>query len=258
LLGFRAIDRSSDTPAFKQIAEQLRAAIRDGSFGPGERLPSETELMSRFNVARMTVREALGELKAEGIAVAEHGRGVFVQSRPPVRRLAADRFARRHRERGLAAFSAETEGLGQARVDQLEVSREKPDSRLRELLQLDARARVVARRRRYLLDDTPVELAESFVPLDIAAGTEIEQPDSGPGGIYARIEERGHRLAEFIEEISGRMPTPDERRRLNLSAGEPVLLLTRRALDSTGRVVEVTDTVKAASRYLLEYRFPAL
>jgi len=251
------VDRSSDVPAFRQIAEHLRGAIRAGELAPGDRLPSETELMAHYGVARMTVRQALAELKSEGIAVAEHGRGVFVQSRPPVRRLASDRFARRHRDRGLAAFSAEAEGLGVARVDQLEVGREKPDERLRALLGVDARTKVVARRRRYLLDEEPVELAQSYVPVDIADGTPIEQADSGPGGIYARIEEQGYRLAEFVEEISSRMPTPEERRRLNLSAGEPALVLTRRAIDTDGRVVEVTDTVKAASRYVLEYRFPA-
>jgi GntR family transcriptional regulator len=257
LIALGTIDRASDTSAFKQIADQLRDAIRTGELAPGDRLPSESELMSHYAVARMTARQSLAELRAEGIVIAERGRGVFVQSRPPVRRLAADRFARRHRDRGLAAFSAETEGLGVARVDQLEVSREKPDLRLRSLLDLDGRARVVARRRRYLLDEQPVELAESYVPLDIAQGTKIEQLDSGPGGIYARIEELGHTLREFVEEVSARMPTPEERQRLMLMQGVPVIVVTRRAIDAAGRVVEVTDTVKAASRYVLEYSFPA-
>jgi GntR family transcriptional regulator len=252
-----AVERSSDVPAFKQIANQIREAIRSGAVAAGERLPSETDLIAHYGVARMTVRQALADLRSEGIVVAEHGRGVFVKARPPVRRLAADRFARRHRERGLAAFSAETESLGVASVDELEVGREKPDARLRGLLGLDARAKVVARRRRYLLDGDPVELAQSYVPVDIAEGTVIDQPDTGPGGIYARIEERGHRLAEFVEEVSGRMPSPEERRRLMLPAGTPVLVVTRQAFDTDGRAVEVTDTIKAANRYVLEYRFPA-
>lgn len=257
MTALRVVDRTSETPAFRQIADQLRSAIRDGSLGPGEQLPSEADLMAQYKVARMTVRNAVAELRTEGVVTAEHGRGVFVRARPPVRRLAADRFARRHRDRGLAAFSAEVENLGVGSVDQLEVGRERPSTRLRELLGLAGSARVVARRRRYLLDDEPVELAESYVPLDIAAGTVIEQANTGPGGIYARIEELGHTLAEFIEEVSARMPTPEERRRLLLPSGTPVLIVTRQTMDTSGRVVEVTDTVKAAPRYVLEYRFRA-
>jgi GntR family transcriptional regulator len=103
-----------------------------------------------------------------------------------------------------------------------------------------------------------VELASSYVPASIAKGTQIEQSDTGPGGIYARIEEAGHVLAEFSEEVAARMPTPEERRRLCLSSGTPVITVRRIAFDSNGIPVELTDTVKAAPSYVLEYRFPAV
>ena len=62
----------------------------------------------------MTVRHAIQVLQGEGLVVAEHGRGVFVRPRPPVRRLASDRFDRRLREQGKAAFIAEAEQTGSA------------------------------------------------------------------------------------------------------------------------------------------------
>lgn len=252
-----ALDRSADVPAFRQIAADLRRAVVSGQYRPGTRVPSEAALMAHYGVARMTARQAIAELRGEGILVAEHGRGVFVRDMAPVRRVASERFARRHRKEGLAAFSAEAQGVGEPQVDQLDVSRQKPDRRVRELLGLSASAKVVARHRRYLLDGIPVELASSYVPLDIASGTLIEQANTGPGGIYARIEELGLTLAAFVEEVSARMPTVDERQRLQLPPGSPVLVVVRQAIDMEDRVVEVTDTVKAASRYLLEYRFAA-
>ncbi|MFC7598020.1 GntR family transcriptional regulator [Terrabacter sp. GCM10028922] len=258
MLELGEVDKASDTPAFKQIASGLREAIASGRIPPGEKVPSESQLMERFGVARMTVRQALGELRAEGLLVAEHGRGVFVRQRPVVRRVASDRFARRHREAGQAAFIAEAEGVGAPAVDELEVGSEVPTADVREALSLPARARVVARHRRYLLDGQPVELASSYVPASIAKGTQIEQTDTGPGGIYARIEEAGHALAEFAEEVAARMPTPEERRRLRLPGGTPVLTVRRIAFDSNGLPVELTDTVKAAPSYVLEYRFPAI
>lgn len=251
------VDKASDRPAFKQIADDLRRQIDAGVWAAGERIPSETQLMAGYGVARMTVRQALSALKAEGLVLAEHGRGVFVRGRPVVRRVAADRFARRHRQSGQAAFIAEAEGIAAPSVDELEIGHEVASAEVRACLGLPARAKVLARRRRYLLDEQPVELADSYVPSALARGTAIEERHTGPGGIYGRLEESGHELAEFTEEVGARMPTPEERRRLRLPEGTPVLTVRRVAYDTSGARVEMTDTVKAAPSYLLEYRFPA-
>jgi len=252
-----ALDKDSDRPLFKQIADLLRAQIESGELEPGGKLPSETQLMETFRVARMTVRQALALLKAEGLLVSEHGRGVFVRARPVVRRVASDRFARRHREAGQAAFIAEAQGVGAPNVDELEVGYEVAAPHVREALALGPRAKVLARRRRYLLDGEPVELAQTYVPADLAKGTPIEERHTGPGGVYARLEERGHHLGEFTEEVAARMPTPEERQRLRLPEGTPVLTVRRIAFRDDGAPVETTDTVKAAPAYVLEYRFPA-
>src|SRR6478752_7442992 len=124
MLELGQVDKTSDTPAFKQIAAALREAIGSGRMASGNKVPSETQLREHFGVARMTVRQALGDLSAEGLLVAEHGRGVFVRERPVVRRVASDRFARRHREAGQAAFIAEAEGVGVPSVDEIEVGSE--------------------------------------------------------------------------------------------------------------------------------------
>jgi GntR family transcriptional regulator len=253
-----AIDRTSDRPPFRQIADHLRDAITSGELPPGERLPSEAELIRHYGVARMTVRQALQELRNEGRVVAEHGRGVFVRQPAPVRRLASDRFARRHREAGKAAFLVETEKAGMSpSVDQIAVTREQPPSEIRERLQLSTGEQVVVRSRRYLADGVPIETAVSYIPASIAEGTRITERDTGPGGIYARIEEAGHELERFVEEVTARMPTADERRALNMAPGVPVLLLSRTAYDREGRPVEVCVTVKSAPSYVLEYEVPA-
>lgn len=253
------VDRSSDRPAFHQIADQLRSAVLSNEIPAGGTVPSETQLMGHFDVARNTVRQALQVLKSEGLLVSEHGRGVFVRERPPVRRLAADRFARRNREQGKAAFAAETAAESRVpSVDQIRVSIERPTADIRSRLNLNAREWVVVRDRRYLADGKPVEKATSFIPASIGRGTKIAEPDSGPGGIYARIEELGHRLARFTEEIDARMPSPEEASALQLAAGVPVIHLVRVAYDESDRPVEVCDTVMAADAFQLSYTFPAL
>ena len=92
---------------------------------------------------------------------------------------------------------------------------------------------------------------------DVVGGTRVAYTDTGPGGIYARIEELGHRLDHFTEDVAARMPTPDETRSLKLGPGVPVFHLVRTAYDTKGQAVEVCDTVMAADRYVLAYELPA-
>ena len=257
-MAFGALDRTGDRPPYRQIADHLRAAIERGELRPGDKLPSEAALIRHYHVARMTARQAVQELRGEGRVVSEQGRGVFVRQPLPVRRLASERFARRHREAGLAAFSAEAAKSGfTPSVDQIEVSRALPPPEVRTRLRLPEESFVVVRSRRYLADGRPVETAVSYIPADIADGTRIAELDTGPGGIYAQLEEMGDALDRFTEEVSARMPTAAERRWLDLSPGTPVIILVRTAFDVSGRPVEVCDTVKSAAAYVLEYDFPA-
>jgi GntR family transcriptional regulator len=253
-----AIDPSSDRAVYKQIADHLREAIARRRLGPGDQLPSEAQLMAHYGVARMTARNALRLLQDEGLITAEHGRGVYVRARPPVRRLASDRFSQRHRKEGKAAFLAEAEqAAAHPDVDMIKISTGKPPAAIAALLELPASGKVVMRSRRYLLDGRPVETAVSYIPADLADGTLITEPNSGPGGIYARLEESGHVLGRFTEEVSARMPTPDEARALALAPGVPVFRLVRTAFDTDGRPVEVCDTIMASDAYVLAYELPA-
>ncbi|MEU6174592.1 GntR family transcriptional regulator [Streptantibioticus parmotrematis] len=255
-----ALDPTSDRAVFRQIADQVREAIDKGRFKEGDKLPSETELVEHYGVSRMTVRNSLSVFQGEGLVVSEHGKGVFVRPRPLVRRLASDRFARRHREQGKAAFTGETEAEAEAagsrpEVDSLEIKEERPTRDM--ATRLGGPRRVLARRRRYLLDGRPVEFAASYLPLDLARNTPIAQPNPGPGGIYARLEELGHQLDHFNEELRARMPTPDETKTLRMASGIPVIHLIRTAYDTQGRALEVCDIVMAADAYVLSYQLPA-
>jgi GntR family transcriptional regulator len=252
------IDPTSDRPAYLQIADHLRAAINTGELADGAQLPSERELMDTYRAARGTVRQAIATLRGQGLIDVEHGRGAFVRGRPPVRRLAHDRFARRHREAGKAAYLAELEAEGRRpEVEVLEVGPGPAPAEIAQRLGLAEGDRVLVRRRRYLADGRPMELATSYLPWDLAAGTAMGEKHTGPGGIYARLEEAGHRLRRFTEDVRARMPRPEEARALRLPPGVPVFVLVRTAYDQDGRPVEVCDTTMAADQYVLSYELPA-
>lgn len=252
------IDPTSDRPAYKQIADALRQAIKAGELAPGTRVPSESELIEQFGVSQGTVRQSLNLLRSEGLIQSFQGRGVYVRERPPIRRMASDRFARRHRDAGKAAYlaEAETENV-RPEVEVFYVGPGELPEKFADLLSLKAGDKVLVRRRRYLSDGHPTELATSYIPWKLADGTQMTEENPGPGGIYARLEEQGYALDRFTEQVTARMPSPEEAKALMLSAGMPVLTLVRTALTTEGTPVEVCDTVMTADLYLLDYEIPA-
>src|SRR5262249_15991134 len=132
-----SLDPASDRPVYKQIADHLRIAIERGRLREGDQLPSEAQLIDHYGVARMTIRNAMRLLQDEGLVTAEHGKGSYVRSRPPVRRLASDRFAQRHRKEGKAAFVIESEQTGAAgSVDMIQVTQAAPPAEVADRLRL--------------------------------------------------------------------------------------------------------------------------
>ncbi len=252
------IDPLSDRPVYRQIADVLRDRIGSGELRAGEQLPSERELIDSFGASRGTVRQAIAILRGEGLIEVEHGRGAYVRSLPPVRRVSYDRFSRRHRQAGRAAYLAEMDSENrQPSVDIIRIGQEPAPREAASRLGIEPGEPVLVRARRYLADGEPMELATSYVPWRMAEGTAMVEPNPGPGGIYARLEETGHVLTTLTEDVTARMPTPEEVRALRLAPGVPVLHLIRTAIDQAAVPVEVCDTVMAADRYVLTYALPA-
>jgi GntR family transcriptional regulator len=157
---------------------------------------------------------------------------------------------------GQSVWSAEAEGRDLA-IDQIEVSQVEPPDHVRELLGLPAGAATVLRSRRFVLDGKPVLLSRSWLPATIAAGTAIAEPDTGPGGTYARLADLGRAPARFREDLRSRMPSPDEVDRLEITPGTPVIDIIRIAVDSDGAPVEVNEMTADASAYVFRYEFTA-
>ena len=78
------IDPASGVPAWRQLADALRARITAGEWPPGARLPSETHLGQEYSLGRTTVRRAVASLRAAGVVEVLHGWGMRV---PPPREV---------------------------------------------------------------------------------------------------------------------------------------------------------------------------
>lgn len=79
------VERGSGIPVGTQLSWKLQSRIQDGTFAPGERLPSVRDLAREAGVNVNTVRAVYGRLEDEGLLVSEQGRGTFVSSIVPAR-----------------------------------------------------------------------------------------------------------------------------------------------------------------------------
>ncbi|MFE7646444.1 GntR family transcriptional regulator [Streptomyces phaeoluteigriseus] len=243
-------------PKYQRIADSLREAIQSGEYGPGDRLPGENDLITEYGVARMTARQALTVLKDEGLAESRKGAGVFVRSFRPLRRRGIQRLAQEQWGNGRSIWSADTEDRTLV-VDQVTVTEEMAPEHVGSVLDLADEGTVCVRRRRFVLDGKPILLATSYLPAALVAGSAITQPDTGPGGTYARLAELGFKPVHFREEVRSRMPTKHEAAQLSISAGTPVILVCRTAFADEGRPVEINEMTLDAASYILEYDFDA-
>ncbi|WP_031154844.1 GntR family transcriptional regulator [Streptomyces xanthophaeus] len=254
-----AVGGGKAVPRYLQIAEDIIQQIRAGVLGPGDQVPSEAEMIDRYKVSGGTIRKAMLEIRASGLVDTRHGKGSYVKSRPPVRHRSSDRFRRSLRQGGKAAYLAESEQSGAtASVSVIYIGPTEAPEGIAERLDVEVGTKVLARRRLYFRNGTPVETATSYLPWDVVRDVpELFEENPGPGGIYARLEDQGHVFAEFIETLQARPAAKAEASELALSPGTPVVHLLRNAVTEEGRVVEVCDTLMAADQFVFEFRIPA-
>jgi GntR family transcriptional regulator len=242
---------------YRQLADLLRTAIDRGEFAAGAVLPSEDELSRRYQISRPTVNRAIAILRAEGVVRVERGRGTVVRELPVLRRDAVTRQRIRDSASARGAFQAELDQLGLAARSDVELAEEPAPADIAALLDINPGTTALTRRRQMYASNTPVQLAVSWLPLDIVAGTQLAQTDTGPGGTYSRLAELGHAPAAFIEYVRVRPPTDNEARFLRMDPEQRVIAIRRNARTAAGRIIEVNDIVLPAHQWELIYDWPA-
>jgi len=247
-------------PPSRRIADDLREEINAGQYAPGDKLPSERKLAAQYGTARNTAAEAIDILRREGLAVAKHGAGAFVREKPPLLRLGSNRYSRSLREStGLSPYRAEVTKQGRtARVDCTSITRVDAPPDVADRLGLPDDDRSVARRENwYFADEDPVQVGVTFIPWGIADGSVLStSANMGKGSLYARFEDLGHPLARIREEITARMPTPEERSGLAIPDGVPVIEVLHTGIDDSGQPFEVTRFVMRSDFNALDYNMP--
>ena len=254
--------KPSDRTTWQQIANDLRARIDAGEYPAGERLPGQRHLMQHYRAADRTISRALHQLRDDGYLVsqssASYGRagGWIVRGQRPIMRSTRSRLSRTEREAGRGTFTSDCHAAGVQPSVSTTIRIEHADDTIAAALHIATGDEVLVRERIMRGDDEVLQLATSYLPRTRTADTAIEQHNTGPGGIYARLEEAGHHLTRFTEHVSIGRTSEDEARLMRLSPGEPVFRVRRTAW-AREQPIEVNDITITGTRYELLYELPA-
>jgi GntR family transcriptional regulator len=243
-----------EVPKYQRIADSLRARIDAGEFDDADgQLPGERALSESEEVSLETIRKALAVLVAEGRIDIRHGAGVFVRRFKRIVRDANRRLSAAQWGQGHAIWNADL-GLRPLDIVELTVTTQEAPEWVAQRLDTQ---RVVVRDRVFVVEGRRVQMATSYLPAELVAGSPIEQEDTGAGGTLARLRDLGIEVASFDEDSVARVPTPAEARRLRLGRGAWVVEIVRNALTETERIVEVNRMILDADAYVLHTRIAA-
>jgi GntR family transcriptional regulator len=213
---------------YQQIAEQLRDKISAGELKPGERLPSEPDLVRDFQASRNTVRLALAQLTNQGLVVTRQGLGTFVQELPKPFTALLSRQQEPSRE---DYVDAELPVLGPANDEtgRFIVETAPASASVAAALSIPEGDPVVIRRSQRHLEGVPWLLIVSYFPMDLAKGTALELAGPVEQGSIKLLGDLGHPQVGFVDEISARMPDAREFDFFGLTTGTPVIVVDRTA-----------------------------
>jgi GntR family transcriptional regulator len=231
-------------PLYRQVKELLITRLGDGSWAPGQLLPSEPEIAAGLGVSPGTVRKALDEMSAESLLVRRQGRGTFVASHNEERILF--QFFRMVSDKGERRFP-------QSRV--ISVSVAKADPRTAARLAIAAKESVVTIERVRSLDDRPCIHEHIVLPRALFPG--IERIRDLPNNLYALYSTRyGVTIARGSESLKALAAGKRQTELLGCEPGEPILLIDRVALGVDGTRAEWRRSLCRTDRshYLTELK----
>jgi GntR family transcriptional regulator len=212
------------TPAFSPLYQQIKSLIlnslRLGEWKPGEAIPSEMDLATRFRVSQGTVRKAIDELALENLLVRRQGKGTFVATH--AEQQVQFRFLK------LVPDSGTPGSEGPAQRDIVDCRRTRASADVARALALRTGDAVLQARRVLSFAGVPTILEDIWLPAAPFKGLTAERLTNYHGPMYALFEtEFNMRMVRAEEKIRAEPATDGREMLLKVERGTPLLSVER-------------------------------
>ncbi|MGA3037722.1 MAG: GntR family transcriptional regulator [Vulcanimicrobiaceae bacterium] len=210
---------------YVQLAEDLARRIYSGEYGPRRRLPGEFELVDRYGLSRVTVRQAMSVLERRGLVIRRRGVGTFVAS-PKVHQDLAEPL--RGFYDGLVARGLKPE------FSLLDFRKVTPSAQIAKRLGTNSAMLVM---RLYKLERSP--FAVTYIHMHPVT-SDVSRDDVASTPVYRILERLGKKIARANLTIRAQTAGQGPGRLLEVAPAEPVLILDRTSYDEDGAALENT------------------
>lgn len=233
------VDRDDPVPLYHQLYRILLGKITSGVWKPGDLIPSEKDLGVQFSLSRITVRQTLQQLAADGYLSRQQGRGTFV-AQPRIQ----------HGPEGAFGLTGYLRAHGYAAGWRL-LSLEKvlPPEKVANILQLREDQPALLIRRFRLADDDVIGLHRSYVPYPLAEGVKPEYMDQGESTLHYMEECMAVALSHSERSVSAVAASEHEASLLGVGVGFPLLQIERTTFGMDNLPVEFLRSVYRGDRF---------
>ena len=236
---FAQLEKNGSVSLHIQIRNLIANQIRSGHYQPGDRLPSERELMVRLEVSRMTVRLALADLARSGLIYSAPGKGTFVAQQPPSRGTV---FGLRREDDPYFADASfkllEREVTQATEEDASELHRE-PGSRI-----------LVIRRLR-LRSGKPIAIEDAHLPMDLCSM--VLNADVERESLHGALRSIGLGPTRARYYLKAGIASRQESETLDIATGAPMLRTYWTSFLSDGTPIEYVRTALSGGSYEFEF-----
>ena len=232
----------SEMPLYTQLIGIIKRSITSGESAVGQLLPSEAELCQAYDISRNTVRQAIGALEEDGFVVRKRGKGTFVAD-PTTRRKSVQ-----------YSFTTEVSQQGKSPSSTLvsfDVVEATP--RFREMMELEAGARLYCFTRVRNVDGKPMIVETSYYPQSIYPNLTREMLQTH--SFYSLLYHVGVTPIAAEDTYEAVLLGDREAALLSTRSGQPAFLHQRRTSGENGRVYEFTTSYMRADRVKLHVLF---
>jgi GntR family transcriptional regulator len=226
------IDKNSIIPIYHQLYAALLEMIEDGTFKSHDRLPSENELNSYFDISRNTAQKSLQLLVDQGYAYRIQGKGTFVSDSMVTYSVTAS-----------LSFSAEIIGLKKVPESKLLHAKEiESTGHIIKNLQIKKGDPVYSIQRIRYVDKKPMALQTSFLPGNLVPG--LINYKFEEDSLFKTIKKYfGHNVSSASELLKTAKCDGYEAKLLKIKEGDAVFLLERVTKLADGKILEFVKTV---------------
>lgn len=233
----KKINNESVIPLYYQLKEIIKENIENGDWLPGDKIPSEYQLISEYNISRNTVKKALDDLVQDGMLNRIQGKGTFV-SKPKLEQSLT----------GFYSFSKVLRDKGMNPKDIIiSLESKQANSRIARKLQIEENSEVIELRRLRCANEEPIILETSYLPKEKVVNLTKEKLEKN--SLYDILElEYGLIVTKAKEIFEPVLIGNFESQHLNVNEGLPALLLERIAYEANGLPIEFCSSIVRGDR----------